>query len=547
MPVINDPSLFYQILLDEFRTNPTGLSEIVIRILDQLPQCIYWKDRDLKYSGGNLSFLKFAGLTDLQELEGKDDSQMPWKTKSSVCSREDIKIIEDNEAKLDYRITVLLDAEQEAILKCSKYPIINDTGEVTGLLGAFEDISEDIKFEDQIQKKDLFIQQQELVLKKHIEELKKSSVDYIKSQLRLERAQEISASGSWAWDFRINEFAWSDNAYLLLGLKPGSTKLTPREFLSFIHKDHRDLAVKTFREAMNEKKLFTLEMRIINKGGKDWYMEATGKIKTDKEGRLHSFEGQFHDISLKKQAELELLEAKKKIEEADKLKSVFLANMSHEIRTPMNAIIGFSELLDKEGFPDERKKEFIQIIINNGKSLISLIDDIIDIAKIESGYMSLHQSTCNLDELLNELFQQFLNNLPSLGKQHLTINPPERNGITCKTDPVRLRQILSNLMDNAVKFTEKGSISFGYKNITKDTLSFYVSDTGMGIPADKKEIVFERFRQIDESPNRSFGGTGVGLYISHKLVKMMGGEMRFESTEGKGTVFHFTVPLNPVD
>jgi signal transduction histidine kinase len=216
--------------------------------------------------------------------------------------------------------------------------------------------------------------------------------------------------------------------------------------------------------------------------------------------------------------------------------------MSHEIRTPMNAIIGFSELLDKQGFEDHQRKEFIKIIVNNGKILIRLIDDIIDIAKIESGYMTLYNKTCKIDELMDELHQQFRENLPARGKAGLAFPPPGKKFITCLTDPVRLRQILTNLLDNAVKFTEKGSIMFGYHRIGReDCLKFFIRDTGMGIAEEKMDIIFERFRQADDSKSRSFGGTGLGLYISHNLVRMMDGNIWCESEVGKGTVFYFTI------
>ena len=515
-------------------------------LLEMIPDGIFWKDAGLKYIGGNKAFLKIAGLESSGDLEGKQDEDLPWMSEAPRFQEEEKQIMERCEQGRVCRFTFKKHDGTESTIESTRIPITDESGKAVGILGMVRDITLEEGLLAEVREKERIINDQDRILKKHIRELKKSSVDYIRSQQRLNKAQEISSSGSWAWDFRSGEYIWSDNACILLGLKPGDTHLNPRKFLSFIHPDDRMAALHAFRDCLAGNIPFVLEIKIINGQGKTWYMEAKGKVQADEFGRPVSFEGQFHDITVRKKAEIELLEAKKKIEEADRLKSVFLANMSHEIRTPMNAIIGFSELLDREEFAVEQKREFIQIIVSNGKSLISLIDDIIDIARIESGYMNLDEHPCNLDELLNELHSQFINNLPARGKEHLTINLPEKLDITCMADPVRLRQVLSNLLDNAVKFTEKGSVTFGYERTGPEMLSFFVSDTGIGIPEEKQDVVFGLFRQIDETANRNFGGTGVGLYISYSLVRMMGGELTFDSARGRGTVFRFTIPMKQV-
>lgn len=520
--------------------------EALSGLLDKISLCVFWKDASHKYIGGNQAFIEFAGLMSLQDLEGKRDEDLPWKSTAPVLREEEKHIMESCEPVSGSRFTMTMKDGRDRTIESTKCPIIDSGGQSVGILGTYRETSREEGLMADLQEKERIISDQENNLKKHIRELKKSSVDFIKSQQRLNKAQEISSSGSWAWDFRTGEYVWSDNACILLGLKPGYTQLSPRKFLSYIHPDDRLAALEAFRKSTAEDIPFVLEMRIDNRHGKTWFMEAKGKVQSDDHRRPLSFEGQFHDITARKEAEIELLEAKKKIEEADKLKSVFLANMSHEIRTPMNAIIGFSELLDREEFAEKQKKEFIQIIVSNGKSLISLIDDIIDIAKIESGYMNLDEHPCNLDELLNELHSQFINNLPSRGKEHLSINTSEKRNTTCLVDSVRLRQVLSSLVDNAVKFTEEGSVTFGYEINSPEELTFCVRDTGIGIPEEKKEVVFGLFRQIDETTKRNFGGTGIGLYISYSLVRMMGGELTFESARGGGTVFHFSIPLKQV-
>ncbi len=248
----------------------------------------------------------------------------------------------------------------------------------------------------------------------------------------------------------------------------------------------------------------------------------------------------------RKENEIGLRVAKEKAEEADKLKSAFLANMSHEIRTPMNAIIGFSELITRKTIPQEKKDIYAQHITNSGKTLLNIIDDIIDFAKIEAGQLKINKTTTLVNVLLGELFDFFNSEKAKQRKDRIALIkhqavPDEHFGILC--DPLRLRQILMNLLNNALKFTFDGVIEFGYIMPNNATILFYVRDTGIGLTQDKIPVIFDRFRQADDSTTRQFGGTGLGLAISKKLVEMMGGRIWAESEKGKGSTFLFTLPL----
>lgn len=232
-------------------------------------------------------------------------------------------------------------------------------------------------------------------------------------------------------------------------------------------------------------------------------------------------------------------------EEADILKSNFLANMSHEIRTPMNGILGFAQLLKNEPSSDKRER-YIDIIYHNGIMLVNLIDDIIDISRIEAGQLAVTVSECNIDNLLFEVYTFFNEVKFKQEKEHISIrllNLNDDESSIILTDPVRLRQVLVNLIGNALKFTEKGVVEFGYINKPDSRcIEFFVRDTGIGIPENKHGIIFERFRQIEEGATRKYGGTGIGLYISKNVINLLGGEIWFESTVGKGTTFYFTLP-----
>ena len=252
-------------------------------------------------------------------------------------------------------------------------------------------------------------------------------------------------------------------------------------------------------------------------------------------------------VSIKhKEIEMNLQMAKEKAEESDKLKSSFLANMSHEIRTPMNAIIGFSELITRKTVAQEKKDIYAQYITNSGKTLLALIDDIIDIAKIEAGQLKINKSVTYVNMMFNEILEYINNEKKRNKKEHILFTKNEAiNDINfCfLCDPLRLRQILTNLLNNSLKFTFEGIIEFGYLIPNNATILFYVSDTGIGLSDEKIPLVFERFRQADDTTTRQFGGTGLGLTISKKLVEMMGGRIWVESEKSKGSTFFFSLPL----
>ena len=240
--------------------------------------------------------------------------------------------------------------------------------------------------------------------------------------------------------------------------------------------------------------------------------------------------------------------AKERAEEADKLKSAFLANMSHEIRTPLNAIVGFSELLSANKDINEEIKSYFDIIRQSSNDLLGLINDIIDIAKIESGQLQFSITDCNL-QLELEVLNSFYTNQIILENKQDNIDfvfSPDRNfpNLNVRVDPNRLKQILNNLLSNALKFTDSGKIELGYF-VHEHEIEFFVIDTGIGIPKEFHSILFQRFRKIDQGDQRLYAGTGLGLVISKSLIEMHGGKIWFESTPQEGTKFFFTIPLVP--
>jgi PAS domain S-box len=253
-----------------------------------------------------------------------------------------------------------------------------------------------------------------------------------------------------------------------------------------------------------------------------------------------------HDISDRKQKEENLKKAKEKAEEADKLKSAFLANMSHEIRTPMNAIIGFSEMLLNEEFTSDEKIEFASIVRSSGDTLLKLIDDIIDISLIEAGQLRVNMSAQNLSKLLKEIYLFFQGELKRLNKNNVELILNEnsfRSNIYVQTDPIRFRQVITNLIGNALKFTESGFIEIGCIDQNPEMLTIYIKDTGIGIPKEKIPLIFKRFQKLNDD-KKLYRGTGLGLTISKKLVEQMGGELSVESQYGSGSTFLFSMLYN---
>lgn len=290
------------------------------------------------------------------------------------------------------------------------------------------------------------------------------------------------------------------------------------------------------------------ELSIIRKDGEKRILLVTGSPRYDLHGTFIGTLGIFRDITERKKMEQDLIDARIKAETSDKLKSAFLANMSHEIRTPLNGILGFTDLLKEHSLPVQEKNDYISYIQDNGTKLLRIINDIIDLSRIESGDLSFNEKPCRLSTMIEELFEEYRESFEKRGKENLEIILEchlEDIADDIMIDQARLRQVLSNLIENAIKFTEKGYIKLGCKRQEKH-LSLYVEDTGIGFSADQQEMIFERFRQVDESNTRKYGGTGLGLAISKAIIDKMGGSIHVESQPGKGSLFHILLPYKPL-
>ncbi len=289
------------------------------------------------------------------------------------------------------------------------------------------------------------------------------------------------------------------------------------------------------------KSIIQREENFVNTQGNICWLSTSKIPLIDKNGEITGLVGIGRDITERKKSETELLKAKEKAEENDKLKTAFLHNISHEIRTPMNAIVGFSGLLNDPGLPPEKRGQFTDIIVRSANQLLSIITDIISISTIEAGQEKIQEKDCNINALCKQIYEQFSTKAKD---QNITLRYKTAladDEAYIKTDEPKLLQVLSNITGNALKFTSQGHIDFGYA-VKDNYLEFFIKDTGIGIPAEMFEEVFKRFHQIDSTITRPFGGSGLGLSISKAYVELLGGKMWINSELDKGSVFYFTIP-----
>lgn len=289
---------------------------------------------------------------------------------------------------------------------------------------------------------------------------------------------------------------------------------------------------------------YTERYRIVKPDGEIRWLFSRMFVVNDADGKPYRIVGIASDITEQKDFEEALKQAKEKAQESDMLKSTFLANISHEIRTPMNGIIGFAELLSRDDIDGEARRNYVNIMKKSSEQLVCIIDDIIDFAKIEANQIRIVKESVDLNALMDQLRVFYENQVSSNEKSDLTIlteNGARDEAAIILSDEHRIRQVLSYLIDNSIKYTPSGFIKFGYE-ITEDKVMFFVQDSGVGISSEKQEIIFERFRQADEGHTRKYGGTGLGLPISKGLVNLLGGRIWLESILEQGTTFYFTVP-----
>jgi PAS domain S-box-containing protein len=322
----------------------------------------------------------------------------------------------------------------------------------------------------------------------------------------------------------------------------------PHMFTEKIHPDDKQVVENIVKSSeFNDIRLFNYEYRILRKNNQIRWINAKTFPILDETGQILKRVGIASDITDKYQSNQELIKSKEHAEQSDRLKSAFLANMSHEIRTPMNGILGFADILKEADLTGDERNEYLELMVQSGNRMLNIINDIVDISKIESGLMEFHSNETNINEQIDYIYTFFK---PEMDKKK--INFSSKKSLSGKdaviySDREKIYAILTNLVKNAIKYTDEGSIEFGYIVKTENhtpVLEFYIKDTGIGIPKHRQEAVFERFIQADITDKMARQGAGLGLSISEAFVELLGGKIRVNSEEGKGSTFYFTLPYN---
>jgi PAS domain S-box-containing protein len=384
------------------------------------------------------------------------------------------------------------------------------------------------------------------------ERIVRANEDLERGREFLEQAQTSAHLGSWDWDIGNNHVTWSDEMFRLYGYEPGSIVVTYETFLRSVHPDDREMVVRSIQDTLRTHIPFAFDHRIVRPDGTTRWLHGRGRVVVDAAGQPACMVGSGQDITeIRRVAETErrladaARNAEARAQQANRAKTQFLAAMSHELRTPLNVIIGCSELLEIgiHGPLSSEQREILGRMQRSQRHLQALIEDLLGFAKLEVGRLEfrlvdvrLHALFVTLDETLR----------PQLDKKRLLYGYHGCNpDLTVRADPSRLEQIAINLLMNAVKFTrDGGEISVAVK-VAGDAVAISVTDTGVGIPADKLELIFEPFVQLADGMSDRASGAGLGLAICRELARAMGGEITVTSTPGIGSTFTLRLPRGP--
>ena len=407
--------------------------------------------------------------------------------------------------------------------------LLNDP-DINGLLGNYHDITE-----------------QKTAIRKLIETKEKADLN-MEMILNSQSLANICSYSTNLIETDIEKSSWvcSPEFYKIFGIDK-TYPHTIAGWAGFIHPNFRDELVAYHESVVKNRTSFDHEYKIIriNDGVERW-VKGTGELVYDEHGNPVRMHGAIQDITEIKHTEYELIKAKEKAEESDRLKTEFINNMSHEIRTPMNGILGFSDFLNNENLSQQKRRQYINIIRSSGNQLMRIIDDILEISKLETKQVVAIDKEVCLNDVLLEQFSVFdIKAKENRTPLYLNKGLSDKESLIF-TDETKLNKILSNLLENALKYTNNGFIEFGYHKKNSE-LEIYVKDTGIGIKPENQETIFIRFSQEEKELSRNVGGLGLGLSIAKENAELLNGKITLQSEKGKGSTFFVTIPYKPVN
>ncbi|MCF8361707.1 MAG: PAS domain S-box protein [Prolixibacteraceae bacterium] len=479
-------------------------------LIDNVPDKIYFKDLESKFILINQSEAKLLGLKKPEDAIGKSDFDFFEHARDAYNTEQEI--IKTKKPIINSIYKHIINGEKR-YLSDTKIPLTDTNGDCIGTVGITRDITD----------------------------LKKAEITMLEHQSKFKALFDNAPLAIFRLDQEMKVVECNHRFRSMFGYTEDDDLGNTTKYDLLYEPEIGSLIIDTVLET----KEVNTEIMLKRKNGDKFIANLTLALLDDGFKDV-SIEGIVEDITQVAKARDEIIKAKDKAVEADKLKSLFLTNMSHEIRTPMNAIIGFTNMLREDGLSEEERNSFIDVIQSNGNSLMTLIDSIVDFSKLETEQMSVSKSEFNFKPLFDSVFEHAKKLLRTEEKHKsvkLTQDVPENPKIRLTSDRDRLGQVMNHLISNAIKFTDEGEICIGYR-VNNEKINIFVSDTGIGIPKNKQKVIFERFAKVNNDKNRLYGGTGIGLTISKGLTELMNGKILVNSETKKGSTFTIELNLN---
>ncbi len=543
-----------------FRTQAASSEEILLNtLMEHIPDCVYFKDCDGKFLWVNQAVARKLGVQNPSEIIGKTDFDYFTADHAQTAFADEQDVIQTRRPVIGKEERETWPDQPDTWVSTTKVPFYDPAGNLMGIFGIPPDITARKQAEEELKEAranlQIQVDGQTASLRAKNDELQKEIADRLRAEEAASREKSLldalmdnTPDAIYFKDLNSRYIRINQGHARKYGLEDPARAIGKSDFDFFSH-EHAQAAFE------DEQRVMSTGLPIINKEERetwpdrpDTWVSTTKMPLYDNRGRLMGTFGISRDITARKLAEVELRKAKELAEMANRAKSEFLANMSHEIRTPLNGVLGMTELALDTSLTAEQR-EYLELVRSSADSLLRVINDILDFSKIEAHKLDLDPIEFKLRDSLEATMKALAVRAHQKGLELVCdVAPDVPDDVV--GDPTRLRQILTNLTGNAIKFTEQGEVvtrvsleSMEEKNAV---LHFEVADTGIGVAPEHRQSIFDPFSQADASTRRKYQGTGLGLTISSRLVEMMDGRIWMESEVGRGSVFHFTVRLGRV-